>query len=75
MAHAKPGLSSWAKFSRPYGTRFRDGRSHAGAKSPHSRRILWHGTAEAVPFVKSRAHGLESFPLLGGPQEARHALV
>ena len=30
---------------------------------------------KAVPFVQSRAHGLESFPLRGGPQEARHGLV
>jgi hypothetical protein len=32
---SNPGLASWAKFSRPYGTRYRDGRSHAGAFKPN----------------------------------------
>ncbi len=30
----QPRTASWAKFNRPYGTRFRDGRSHAGGQSP-----------------------------------------
>jgi len=32
-----PGLASWAKFSRPCGTRFRDGRSHADSSFPFGR--------------------------------------
>ena len=31
---SQPRTASWAKFSRPCGTRFRDGRSHADSLSP-----------------------------------------
>jgi hypothetical protein len=43
------GLRPGLKFSRPSGTRFRNGRSHANSKSLNSPDCC--GTAEAVPFV------------------------
>ncbi len=32
ILESQPRTESWAKFSRPFGTRFRDGRSHADSK-------------------------------------------
>ena len=46
MAHADPGLRPGLSSSRPYGTRLRDGRSHAGAK-PRSL-LCRNGTTDAT---------------------------
>jgi hypothetical protein len=37
MAHAYPGLRPGLSSARPYGTRFRDGRSHADSLAPEVR--------------------------------------
>jgi hypothetical protein len=47
----RPGLTS-ANFSRPYGTRFRDGRSDADAEALSGTACC--GTVEAAPCVLGR---------------------
>jgi hypothetical protein len=44
-----PSTACWAKFSRPYGTRFRRGRSHADSFSPYPPSV-----SLGIEFFRSR---------------------
>jgi hypothetical protein len=52
VSQTYPGLTSWATLSRPFGTEFGEGSSHARSKALIAE--IQYGPAKAVPGHKAR---------------------
>src|SRR5580700_861241 len=64
---SNPGLASWAKFSRPFGTKFLNPGSHTRSKAPVVRLFQSFMAERASPPGLTRIDVCIRAPTLGGP--------